>query len=100
MVSASRKDDTVARFGGGEFLLIFPDLDKIEDATRIAQNIIDRFNKLFVIDSHNLILTTSIGIAIFPDDGIDEITLLKNADIAMYKAKQGGRAQYRLFEKE
>jgi diguanylate cyclase (GGDEF)-like protein/PAS domain S-box-containing protein len=94
-----RKSDTVARFGGDEFVLIFPDLEVIETAIQVVQKIIDRFHKPFPINTHQLVVTTSIGIAVYPNDGTDEINLLKNADIAMYQAKQAGRAQYALYNK-
>ena len=97
--AALRKGDTVARFGGDEFVLILPDLKAIEDAIQVAQKIVDSFCKPFLIDTHQLVVTTSIGIAVYPDDGTDEGTLLKNADIAMYQAKQAGRARYQLYKK-
>ena len=93
-----RKGDTVARFGGDEFLLILPDLNVIEDAIQVAQKILDSFRKPFLIDTHQLILTTSIGIAVYPQDGTEEDILLKNADKAMYQAKQTGRDRYQLYK--
>jgi diguanylate cyclase (GGDEF)-like protein/PAS domain S-box-containing protein len=97
--AALRKSDTLARFGGDEFVLILPDLKVIEDAIPVAQKIVDSFYKPFLIDTHQLIVTMSIGIAVYPDDGTDEGILLKNADIAMYQAKQAGRARYQLYKK-
>ncbi|MDP2854260.1 MAG: sensor domain-containing diguanylate cyclase, partial [Smithellaceae bacterium] len=97
--AALRKGDTVARFGGDEFLLILPDLEVIEDAIQVAQKIVDSFRKPFLIDTQQLIVTTSIGIAVYLHDGIDEGTLLKNADIAMYQAKQAGGDRYQLCKK-
>jgi diguanylate cyclase (GGDEF)-like protein/PAS domain S-box-containing protein len=96
--AALRKGDTVARFGGDEFLLILLDLELIVDAIQVAQKIVDSFRKPFPIDTHQLIVTTSIGIAVYPHDGIDEGILLKNADIAMYQAKQAGRDRYQLYK--
>ncbi len=94
-----RKSDTVARFGGDEFVLIFPDMDVIEEAIQVVQKIIDRFHKPFLIDTHQLVVTTSIGITVYPNDGMDEEILIKKADIAMYQAKQAGRARYQLYRK-
>jgi diguanylate cyclase (GGDEF)-like protein/PAS domain S-box-containing protein len=96
--AALRKGDTVARIGGDEFVLILPDLKVIEDAIQVAQKIVDSFCKPFLIDTHQLVVTTSVGIAVYPNDGIDEGILLKNADIAMYQAKQAGRARYQLYK--
>jgi diguanylate cyclase (GGDEF)-like protein len=96
--AALRKGDTVAHFGGDEFLLILPDLKVIEDAIQVAQKIVDNSFKPLVIDTHQFVVTMSIGIAVYPHDGIDEGTLVKNADIAMYQAKQAGGSQYRLYK--
>jgi len=97
--AALRKGDTVARFGGDEFVLILHDMEGMEAALQIAEKIVERFHKPFLIDTHQLVVTTSIGIAVYPDDGTDEGTLLKNADIAMYQAKQAGRARYQRYKK-
>jgi diguanylate cyclase (GGDEF)-like protein/PAS domain S-box-containing protein len=94
-----RKGDTVARFGGDEFVLILPDLKGIEDVIQVAQKIVNSFRKPFLIDTHQLIVTTSIGIAVYPHDGTDEGILLKNADKAMYQVKQTGRDRYQLCNK-
>ncbi len=96
--AALRKGDTVARFGGDEFALILPDLKGIEGAIKVAQKIVDSFRKPFLVDTHQLIVTTSIGIAVYPDDGTDEGVLMKNADIAMYQAKQAGRDRYQIYK--
>ena len=96
--AALRKGDTVARFGGDEFVLILPDLETIEDAIQVVQKIVDSFCKPFLIDTHQLAVTTSIGIAVYPDDETDDEILLRNADIAMYQAKQAGRARYQIYK--
>ena len=93
-----RKGDTVARFGGDEFLLILPDLKVIEDAIQVAQKIVDSFCKPLLIDTHQFVVAMSIGIAVYPNDGTDEGLLLKNADIAMYQAKQAGGGRYQLYK--
>ena len=93
-----RKGDTVARFGGDEFLLILPDLKVIEDAIQVAQKIVDSFCKPLLIDTHQFVVAMSIGIAVYPNDGTDEVILLKNADIAMYQAKQAGGGRYQLYK--
>jgi diguanylate cyclase (GGDEF)-like protein len=97
--TALRDSDTVARIGGDEFALILPDLKGINDAIQVAQKIVASFRKPFPIDTHQLLMTTSIGIAVYPNDGTDEGMLLKNADQAMYQAKQTGRDRYRFYEK-
>jgi len=97
--AALRKGDTVARIGGDEFVLILPDLKAVEDAIQVAQKIVDDFRKPFLIDTHQLVVTTSIGIAVYPQDGTDEEILLKKADIAMYQVKDAGRDGYQLYKK-
>jgi diguanylate cyclase (GGDEF)-like protein/PAS domain S-box-containing protein len=92
-----RKVDTVARVGGDEFLLLLPEIKKIEDTARIAQKIIDAFQKPFLIDGHEIHITTSIGISSYPDDANDADTLVMNADTAMYRAKDTGRNKYQRF---
>ena len=92
-----RRGDTVSRVGGDEFLLLLPEIARIEDATTTAQKILEAFRTSFVFDDHELHITTSIGIAIFPDDGDDADTLMKNADIAMYRAKDKGRNSFQRY---
>jgi diguanylate cyclase (GGDEF)-like protein/PAS domain S-box-containing protein len=92
-----RKEDTVARFGGDEFVLLLPDQKDVQTALNVARKIIDAFRDTVVLEGHALIITSSIGISIYPDHGQDIDTVLKNADSAMYRAKQAGRNQYRLY---
>ena len=92
-----RKEDTVARFGGDEFVLVLSEQKDVQTALRVARKIIDAFRETVVVEGHALIITSSIGISIYPDHGQDIDTVLKNADSAMYRAKQAGRNQYRLY---
>jgi diguanylate cyclase (GGDEF)-like protein len=89
--SIVRECDTVARLGGDEFLLIFPFLKSAQEATDLARRITKLFNESFVLESCEIYITASIGISIYPTDGVDPPTLIKNADGSMYFAKgQGG----------
>ena len=97
--AALRKGDTIARFGGDEFVLILPDLETTEDAIKVVQKIVNSFCEPFIMETHQVVVTTSIGVAVYPDDGTDDDILLRNADIAMYQAKQAGRARYQFYEK-
>ena len=92
-----RKEDTVARFGGDEFVLVLPEQKNVQAALRGARKIIDASRDTVVIEGHTLIITNSIGISIYPDHGDNIDTILKNADSAMYQAKQAGRNQYHLY---
>jgi diguanylate cyclase (GGDEF)-like protein/PAS domain S-box-containing protein len=92
-----RLSDSVARMGGDEFILLLPEIAHIKDATKTAEKILKVIQKPFTIDDHKLCITTSIGITIYPTDGEDAETLIKNADIAMYKAKESGRNRYSLY---
>ena len=92
-----REGDTVARFGGDEFTLLIPKIDQIEDAATIAQKIIETLKIPFLVHEQELFVTTSIGVSIFPTDGLDPETLVRNADTAMYRAKEQGRDNYQLY---
>jgi diguanylate cyclase (GGDEF)-like protein/PAS domain S-box-containing protein len=91
-----RADDTVARLGGDEFTLLFTELARDDDAARTAEKVLDAFSAPFAVDGHELYVTASIGVALFPNDGEDPDTLLRNADAAMYRAKEAGRNNYQL----
>jgi diguanylate cyclase (GGDEF)-like protein len=95
--SVTRKSDTIARIGGDEFVLVLPQVAQPKDAAKLAQRILDVFQEPFVFDDHRLKITTSIGIAVYPDDGKDIDILLRNADNAMYQAKEEGRDMYSFY---
>jgi diguanylate cyclase (GGDEF)-like protein/PAS domain S-box-containing protein len=93
-----REDDSVARTGGDEFVILLAQITHPDDAVVIAQRILDEIAKPYSIASHELVTTCSIGIAYYPEDGEDRNTLVKNADTAMYRAKERGRDTFRLFK--
>jgi diguanylate cyclase (GGDEF)-like protein len=92
-----RASDTVARVGGDEFLLVMLETSRLGDDTAIAQKILDSFTEPLSIDGHQLHLSISIGIAIYPEDAEDLETLTKKADAAMYYSKGHGRNQFKFF---
>jgi len=92
-----RESDTLGRMGGDEFLFLVPDITRLEHATEVARKILVSFQEPFSVEGHELRTTASIGVTIYPDDGADADTLLKNADIAMYRAKQKGRNNYQSY---
>ncbi len=93
-----RDQDTVARLGGDEFTVILPDITELNDAKRVAKAIGRAMAKPLLIDNHELYVSTSIGISMFPQDGDGPDCLIKSADIALYAAKQKGRSVYEVFE--
>jgi len=92
-----RKSDTVSRMGGDEFVLLLPSIASAESAAVTAAKIVAAFRVPFVCNGHTLNVTASIGIADFPDDGEDAESLLKNADIALYRVKEQGRDNYQRY---
>ncbi len=94
-----RDEDTVARLGGDEFLLLLPGADT-GAAAHVAEKLPVTLSQPCVLDGHDLVVTPSIGIAMYPDDGLDFETLSKCADVAMYRAKQEGRNGFRFFTPE
>ena len=95
-----REGDTVARQGGDEFILLLPDVGGRDAAMQVAENMLHAVASPYVIEKQELFISVSIGIAIYPDDGTDMDMLFKNADSAMYYAKNEGRNCYRSFTPE
>ncbi|HEX7707011.1 MAG TPA: EAL domain-containing protein [Thermoanaerobaculia bacterium] len=89
-----RSGDTMARVGGDEFMFLAPDIHEPADASRLALKILDGFEEPFELEEHELFVSASIGVALYPGDGADAETLIKNADLAMYRAKDLGRERY------
>lgn len=88
---------TVSRFGGDEFLIALPGIGSVEMASEVADRILRALSRPFVIEGESIVLAASIGVAVAPDDGRDVDTLVRNADVAMYHAKQRGRGCYEFY---
>jgi diguanylate cyclase (GGDEF)-like protein/PAS domain S-box-containing protein len=97
LVGSVRSSDTVSRQGGDEFVILLSSIKHAEDAALSAQKLISAGGLSHQIEKHNLQITLSVGISIFPDDGPDAETLVKNADIAMLHAKENGRNNFQFF---
>lgn len=92
-----REVDTVARIGGDEFIIIQPQIKDISDATRAADRILRKFQQPWILEGKEYYITASMGIGIYPNDGEDQQTIFKNADTALYRAKELGRNNYQLY---
>lgn len=92
-----RAGDTVARFGGGEFGIVIQRITSEEDAARVAQKVLDAIRLPFSVDHRELFITTSIGVSLYPADGGDAETLARNAETAVYRAKERGRDNFQLY---
>ncbi len=95
-----REGDTVARLGGDEFTVICPSIGGVKEATWVAQRILDAMSTPYNLRGYEFQVGASIGITMFPTDGKDEVALLKNADMAMYRAKEQGKNQFALFRQD
>ena len=97
LVTCLRGSDTVSRQGGDEFVVLLSEIEHSEDAAITARRMLEAVSEVHFIEPHELHVTTSIGLSIYPDDGLDAQTLIKNADTAMYQAKENGRHSYQFF---
>lgn len=95
-----RDTDTVARQGGDEFVVVLPELEQAQDAAMVARKLVTELGKPYLLGDHELTVTASIGIAIYPEDGRNASVLLRNADAAMYGAKSDGRNAYQFYSSE
>nr|WP_254119480.1 bifunctional diguanylate cyclase/phosphodiesterase [Bacillus sp. FJAT-29790] len=95
-----KNKDMIARLGGDEFVIVLPNLKHPKEAIHMAEKIIEALSKSFLLNKHEVYISTSIGISLFPLDGTDMETLLRNADKAMYQAKASGRNQYEVYHTE
>jgi diguanylate cyclase (GGDEF)-like protein/PAS domain S-box-containing protein len=100
LASAVREGDTVARQSGDEFLVLLADLRKSTDVYIVAQKILELFARPFALQEREVHLTASVGVSLYPQDGQTPETLIGNADVAMYRAKDAGRNSYRFFTRE
>jgi diguanylate cyclase (GGDEF)-like protein len=95
-----REEDTVARLGGDELTIVLGHVDDARHAATVAQAVLDKLSKPFELEGQDVFLSVSIGICLYPHDGRDVTTLLKNADAAMYMAKSEGRNGYHFYSEE
>jgi diguanylate cyclase (GGDEF)-like protein len=100
LVACVRPSDTVSRQGGDEFVILLSEAEQWADAATVATRVLRSVAEAHLIDQHDLHVTTSIGISVYPDDGADAESLIKNADTAMYQAKANGRQSYQFFKPE
>ncbi len=97
LAECMRESDVVARIGGDEFVIMLDDIKSAHGAAKVAQNILEVMSKAIVMEGHEWLVSTSIGISLYPADGSDVETLISNADSAMYTAKEYGGNNYKFF---
>ena len=100
LLNCARAADTVARYGGDEFVLIFPQISKMEEAASIAERLMAEISQPLQLNQHTFQKTVSIGISFYPEDGVNKEALLQHADAAMYEAKERGRNTFRFYTDE
>jgi diguanylate cyclase (GGDEF)-like protein/PAS domain S-box-containing protein len=100
LFNAVRQDDTVARVGGDEFVLVLEDVGEPQHVGMIAQKLLSSLDQPILLDGHEVNVTASLGICLYPRDGDDAAVLLRNADAAMYRAKEEGRNTYQFYTEE
>ncbi len=98
LLSSTRDGDTVARLGDDEFAIILEDVQQTEDIAKVIEKIIGSLSQAYYIDDHELFITSSIGVSIYPGDGEQPETLVQNADVAIHHAKESGSNNYRFYE--
>ncbi|MFT5419336.1 MAG: diguanylate cyclase (GGDEF)-like protein [Candidatus Endobugula sp.] len=100
ILSNIREEDTLARQGGDEFIILLPTISNSKHAATVANKLVGAIRQPYKVLNHELHISASIGITLFPNDGVDVDTLLKNSDIAMYHAKSSGRNNYKFYNAE
>ena len=93
-----RESDSAARIGGDEFIVLLPNIETAQDAVSVAEKISEAFNLPFELAGHSLHISSSVGIAVYPEHGDDDKTLMRNADLAMYHVKDGGINRVKLYQ--
>ncbi len=97
LLSCLREGDTVARLGGDEFVILLNDVASEDDVTLLVEKLLSIHDRPFSIDGHELYMSGSVGVSLYPGDGEDSGTLMKHADIAMYRAKESGKNNFKFF---
>ncbi len=87
LLSCIRGSDTACRYGGDEFVVLLPEVDGVDRASEVAEKIRARLAARYVVDGYSITVTASIGVAVYPVDGVSQDELIKQADVAMYEAK-------------